>query len=303
MFRSLYRKRIRHMCGCALWLLCLAMSQVWAVEAEPKKLISSAVGDTSIQVSEPELESKADDIEKIVTLTREGSQPITLRDLYYYVLYTDPDPTHAPNMIVQGFSGGANCCDTLHVISFSPTLHMQDIEALNSDQIDIQAVAHGGPTLGFYDFSFASWHHSFEGSPAPQISLSWDAAQGRYVLDVDAMRKPAPSYAELEEDAQELLKEEIDSKDPWPPTLLWGDMLTYIYSGNSASARTLMDTAWQPTWGEKERFFTCFSRQLYAGWLWGHMDIGHLMTADADFPEPMNLPEPVQRAESLNCLR
>ncbi len=303
MFLSLCPKRSRSMRRCAAWLLCLAVSQVWAVEAEPKKLISSTVGDTSIQVSELEPESKSDDAAEIVTLTREGSQPITLRDFHLYVLYTDPDPTHAPNMIVQGFSGGANCCDTLHIISFSPTLHMQDIEALNSDQIDMQAVAHGGPTLGFYDFSFAFWHHSFAGSPAPPISLSWDAMQGRYVLDVDGMRKPAPSNVELEEDAQELLKEEVDSKHPWPPTLLWRDMLTYIYSGNSTSARTLMDTAWQPTWGDKERFFTCFSQTLHKGWLWGHMDIGNLMKADADFPKPVSLPEPVQRAEYLNCLR
>jgi len=274
---------------CAPWLLYLAVSQVWAVEAEPQKLITSTVGDTSVQVFERAPESRSDDGEKIVTLTREGSQPITLRNFDFDVLYTDPDPSHAPNMIVVGRSGGANCCHTLHIISFSPSLHKQDIEAYNSDQFDMQAVAHGGPTLGFFDFSFAFWHHSFAGSPAPPVSLSWDTAQGRYVLDVDGMRKPAPSNAELEEDTNQLLQEEADTQPPWPPTLLWRDMLTYIYSGNSASARALMDTAWQPTWGDKELFSICFSQELHTGWLWNRMDIGNLMKVDGDFPKPISV--------------
>jgi hypothetical protein len=270
--------------------LYLAVSQVWAVETEPKQLITSTVGDTSIQVSVLEGESKQDDDEKIVTLTREGSQPITLSNFDFDVLYTDPDPTHAPNMIVRGRSGGANCCSTLHIISFSPSLHKQDIEALNADPINIQAVASGGPTLDFLDYSFASWDGHFGGSPAPPTSLSWDTIQGHYVLNVDGMRKPAPSNAELEEAAKALLKEELHTKGPSPPTLLWADMLKYIYSGSSASARTLMDTAWQPTWGDKELFFTCFSQHLHAGWLWGEMDIGNLMKADSDFPKPISVP-------------
>ncbi|UWF51533.1 hypothetical protein NYP20_11425 [Pseudomonas sp. N3-W] len=260
------------------------------MEAEPKKLITSTVGDTSIQVSELEPKSKSDDDEKIVTLTREGSQPITLSNFDFDVLYTDPEPTHAPNMIVRGRSGGANCCSTLHIISFSPSLHKQDIEALNADPINIQTVASGGPTLDFLDYSFAFWHSSFVYSPAPPISLSWDVIQGRYVLNVDGMRKPAPSNAELEEDANPLMKEEVDTKYPWPPTRLWADMLKYIYSGNSASARTLMNTAWQPKWGDKELFFTCFNQELHTGWLWGHMDIGNLMEVDNDFPEPIRVP-------------
>ncbi|NWB99672.1 hypothetical protein HX882_27745 [Pseudomonas gingeri] len=260
------------------------------MEAESKTLITSTVGDTSIQVSELVPTSKSDDSTKIVTLTREGSQPITLRNVDFEVIYTDPDPTHSPNVILVGLSGGANCCHTLHIISFSPSLHKQDIEAYNSDQFDVQAVAHSGPTLGFFDFSFAFWYHSFAGSPAPPVSLSWDAIQGRYVLNAEGMRKPAPSNAELEEDANQLLEEGVDPQYPWPPTLLWGDMLTYIYSGNSAAARTLMDTAWQPTWGDKELFSTCFSLQLHKGWLWGDMDIGHLMKADGDFPKPISVP-------------
>ncbi len=275
---------------CAPWLLYLAVSQVWAVEAGPQKLITSIVGDTSVQVSVLKSKSQSDDDEKIVTLTREGSQPITLRNFDFDVLYTDPDPTHAPNMIVVGRTGGANCCHTLHIISFAPSLHKQDIEAYNSDQFDMQEVAHGGPVLGFFDFSFAFWYHSFAGSPAPPVSLSWDAIQGRYVLNVAGMRKPAPSDVELEEDTQALLLEEVGTNDLWPPALLWRDMLTYIYSGNSASARTLMDTAWQPKWGEKQLFFTCFSQKLHTGWLWNYMDIGHLMKADGDFPKPISVP-------------
>ncbi|MEB0047825.1 MULTISPECIES: hypothetical protein [unclassified Pseudomonas] len=206
------------------------------------------------------------------------------------MLYTNPDATHSPNIIVGSHSGGANCCYTLHIISFAPSLHKQDIEVYNSDHIDIQAVAGGGPTLNFLDFSFAFWHSSFADSPAPPISLSWNAMQGRYVLNIDGMRKPAPSNATLEEDANRLLKEEIDTQHPWPPTLLWGDMLKYIYSGSSASARTLMDTAWQPKWGEKELFSTCFSQKLQTGWLWGHLDMANVMKAAGDFPKPISVP-------------
>lgn len=284
MFRSLCPKRVRHLRCCAPWLLYLVVSQVLAVEAQPKQLISSTVGDTIIQVAEP------NDEEKVVTFTREGSQPITLDNVDFDVLYTDPDPTHAPNMIVRGRSGGANCCSTLYVISFSPSLHKQEIDALNADPINIHAVPSGGPTLDFLDYSFASWHSSFVYSPAPQISLNWDAIQRRYVLNVDGMRKPAPSNADLEEDANALVKEEVDTERPWPPTLLWADLLKYIYSGNSASARTLMNTAWQPTWGDKQLFFTCFNYELHTGWLWGHMDIGNLMAVDDDFPKPMRVP-------------
>ncbi|NWB96852.1 hypothetical protein HX882_13190 [Pseudomonas gingeri] len=269
---------------CAAWLLYLAVSQVWAAEAEPKELISSVVGETRIHVSEPV------DEERIVTLTQKGSPSIKLKSAVSFdVLYTDPDSIHAPNMIVGSRSGGTHCCYTLHIISFSPSLHEQNIEVLDSDLIDVQAVARGGPTLGLFDFNFGYWHNSFAGSPAPPISLSWNSTQGRYVLNVDGMRKPAPSNTKLTEDTQALLKEEVDTQQPWPPTLLWADMLKYIYSGNSASARTLMDTAWQPKWGDKELFFTCFNQKIHAGRLWGQMDIGNLMKADGDFPKPISV--------------
>lgn len=196
------------------------------MEAEPKQLITSTVGDTNIQVSVLKGESEQDDDEKIVTLTREGSQPITLSSFDFDVLYTDPDSTHAPNMIVGSHSGGAHCCYTLHIISFAPSLHQQDIEANDADLIDLQAVARGGPTLGFFDFNFASWNGHFGGSPAPPISLSWDALQGLYVLNVEGMRKPAPSNAEREEAAKELLKEKVDTPNPWPPTLLSADRVS-----------------------------------------------------------------------------
>lgn len=291
MLRSI---RVRPLRGYLAALLCVISLHVLADASEPPPLVNAVIGGTRIHLSEP-----VDEV-ITVTLTRADSPPLKLKDVSFDLMYSNPDPAASPNLIVRGFSQGAHCCFTWHVISYTPALHEQEIQVFDADMITMRPSEQGGgPQLDFFDFNFAYWHEAFAGSPAPPISLSWNSPQKRYVLNVAAMRKPAPSKATLKDDAQALQKEEVDAKHPWPPTLLWDDMLSYIYSGNSAAARALMDTAWQPNWGDKKLFVTCFSQRLHAGWLWVHMDIGKLMNAEGDFPEPAIVPAACGAAEAL----
>jgi len=275
-------------------LLCAISFHALAEASEPPPLVNGVIGGTRIHVSEPV------DYVTTVTLTRPGSPPLKLKNVSFDLMYSNVAAGASPNLIVRGFSQGAHCCFTLYAISYTPTLHEQEIQVRDADLITMHPGEHGaGPQLDFFDFNFAYWRAPFAASPAPPISLIWDATQTRYVLNVAGMRKPAPSERELKEDAQALLKEEVDARRPWPPTLLWDDMLGYIYAGNSAAARMLMDTAWRPSWGNKKLFATCFSQRLHAGWLWKHMDIGKLMKADGDFPEPARVPAACGAAEAI----
>ena len=192
------------------------------------------------------------------------------------------------NAIFVGFSGGAHCCFTAHLIWIEGRVHHQEIPLTDSN---LKIEARGGPPrLRFSDFNFVGWNAPFAASPAPEVVLAYDSRIGEYSLDPDALRKPAPSDAALADQAAEIRKkyEALPGNELDPS--LWAAMLDLIYTGNAASARALLDAAWPPAKPGKEKFLADFTRQLWAGETWKRFELGRLLAADEAFPQPAAAP-------------
>lgn len=84
------------------------------------------------------------------------------------------------NLLVEGFSGGAHCCFTAHLIELAPTprvLWSADVRDAGVALADLDA--DGVPELLTADMSFAYEFCSFAESPAPLVVLAWDGATYR----------------------------------------------------------------------------------------------------------------------------
>ena len=187
-----------------------------------------------------------------------------------------------PNAVFIGFSGGAYCCFTAHLIWIEHRLHHQEIHLAESD---LEIVAGGGPPrLRFRDVNFADWNAQI--GSGPPVVLAYDPRFGEYRLDPDAMRRPPPSDDALANQAAGIRKTyEALAEGRLDPSL-WIPMLKLIYSGNAPSARVLFDAAWPEAKPGKDKFLADFSRQLWAGETWRRFELGRLLEADEAFPRP-----------------
>ena len=203
-------------------------------------------------------------------VTRGRHRLLQLRDQHFELNYQHPDG--APELIVTGWSGGAHCCYTLHVLSLDKPLQHQAIPVDDNDEVGFIDQDGAPPLLQFGDFDFAYWHAAFVDSPAPRLILRYDPVQRRYRADFAAVHQDPPDAAAL----QALVAK--------PQAPLWGPMLDLIYSGNAPAARQLLDLAWPDGRPGKERFLACFTRQLRSGRLWQMFGLGAGFAAEADFP-------------------
>ena len=202
-----------------------------------------------------------------ITVARGAQHLLWFGDQHFELNY-QMDSTD-PLVILTGWTGGAHCCFTLHVLSLAPGVRQQAIGVDDNDEVGFIEQKDGPPLLQFGDFNFAYWHAAFVDSPAPRVILRWDPAARRYAADFAAMRANAPKPAEP--------KGEIGPA-------LWRGMLDLIYAGQAPAARQLLDHAWPQGHKGKERFLACFTKQLRSGKLWRQFGLGHGLEADAAFP-------------------
>jgi len=207
---------------------------------------------------------------ELLGVARGGQILLRLRDQHFELNYLHPEPE--PLVIATGWSGGAHCCYTLHVLSLAPRVRHQAIGVDDNDEVGFIAAGDAPPLLQFGDFNFAYWHTSFADSPAPRIILRYDPAARRYAADFPAMHRDAPDAAALKDRAGKTGPE------------LWGEMLDLIYTGNAPAARRLLDLAWPSARPGKLRFLACFTRQLRSGRLWHDFHLARGLGAEATFP-------------------
>jgi hypothetical protein len=279
----------------ALILGLLAVSRGGALALTPEEeqelaqRISAGARPQVLQLNETRIEeyrrpADAPGGHEFLVIRSPWDEPIKIadRDLAMRTLQVGGGP--GPNAVFVGYSRGARCCYTAHLIWIEGRAHHQEIPLGESD---LKIEARGGPPrLRFNDYGFAGWNAPLAMTPTPPVVLGYDPRVGEYRLDADAMRKPPPSDAALAGQAAEIRTTyEALAADALDPSL-WAAMLDLIYAGNAASARTLVDAAWPREKPAKEKFLADFTRQLWAGETWRHFDLGRLLEADQTFPLP-----------------
>lgn len=210
--------------------------------------------------------------------------PIELADQSFALRNLQVGGAPGPNAIYVGFSGGAQCCHTAHLIWIEGRVHQQEIP-LGASDLRIEAGG-GPPRLRFNDSGLSNGTASPPSGGAPEVVLAYDPRRGEYGLDADAMRKPAPSDAALADQAAEIRGKSEALAGDAPDPALSAAMLDLIYAGNAGSARALLDDAWPEAKPGKEEFLADFTHRLWAGETWRHFDLGRLLGADQAFPAP-----------------
>jgi hypothetical protein len=166
------------------------------------------------------------------------------------------------DLIISNHTGGAHCCATYYLFEL-------DLDELRS--LGVIHAAHG--LQGFkdidgdgtveiivHDWSFAYWHASFAGSPAPRVILRWDGQA--FVPSSELMNKPPPPEAHLAAEAKQVHDELARRQTFVDYTPLWWMMLELIYSGHPQLGYEFLDRAWPEALAGKDEFRREFDQNL-----------------------------------------
>ena len=191
-----------------------------------------------------------------LTVSRDGAPPVTLVE-DFRLSVREPvtesiTGTATPHLAVTGWSGGAHCCFTLHIIELGPQPRLvQSIDAGHSG-VDLFSQMDGDPALeiALPDWSYASWPHDFATSPVPRVIMRWDGRQ--YAPSAKLMRAGTMLYQMQDRRQPETDEETMGA--------IFQDTLDMIYAGRMKAARTLLKQLLPPTPDNRkleQAFFNC----------------------------------------------
>ncbi len=205
-----------------------------------------------------------------------------------------------PDVVVSEWSGGANCCLTIHIFEIGSTFRkIGSIDARYGDagphfiHADKDRKS-GGLLIQISDWTFANWHSDFADSPAPKVILRFSEHDGNYQVSPDLMHAPLPPVTDLDARIAQVRGYKNKSKgDSWPAAdvspILWGTMLDLIYSGHAGDASKFLDNAWPLKVGGKDAFDRDFRAQLAKSPYWSAVvaanSSDHLTDSNAATPK------------------
>jgi len=192
---------------------------------------------------------------------------------------TDITGDGQPDLVVTGYSGGANCCLNFYIFELGRRFRVIGvIDALDDDHESphfVRLEPGTGRQIVIRDWTFAGWHASFADSPAPLVFLHY--RDGSYRLSGDLMRESAPAIGTLESKAERVKLDAMAANESaelvsWPsgsvPSELWGTMLDLIYTGHADLGWKFLELAWPRNVAGKDRFLGDFKRQLESSRFW-----------------------------------
>jgi hypothetical protein len=205
-----------------------------------------------------------------------------------------------PDLVISEWSGGANCCLTIHIFEIGSTFRQIGMIAAKYGDtpphfvhMDDQDSKNVGLKVQVGDWTFANWHSDFADSPAPKVILRF--SDGAYRVSPDLMRSPVPSVSDLDARVAEIRTHKNTSRSKsWPgadisPTL-WATMLDLIYTGHAGDAWKFLDRAWPPQIAGKDAFARDFRAQLKRSPYWSAVEAmnasDHLTDNNAPTPQP-----------------
>lgn len=177
-----------------------------------------------------------------------------------------PDRTgdSVPDLVIEGFSGGAHCCLTVHLVELRPDGSACEIAVIDAAHGGSFGDVDGDGTVEFVmnDWSLAYQLGCFACIDLPTIVLKWGGSG--FELAPTLMQRPPPTMDELQlaasaldDESKRRAAERTHSADAASVAgmlrdLLVSRMLGLIYHGNGAAAWQLFDAAW-PSVLEGER--------------------------------------------------
>ena len=158
---------------------------------------------------------------------------------------TDVTGRGQPDMIVSLYTGGAHCCSIHYVFELGPQFKL--LATLNDSDDDLahfEREADGHFDYVTADWTFGYWPTCFACSPSEVVMLRWtnDKNGGGFHLDIDKMKKPAPTTAEWNKALSAAQKVVAAADADSIGTTMWQTVLNLIYGGQSDQAWKFVDT-------------------------------------------------------------
>jgi len=175
-----------------------------------------------------------------------------------------------PELVFEGFTGGAHCCEMNYIIELSNPLKILWRQFSGDGSATLVDLNNDGiMEIEVMDDVLDYWNTSHAASPFPTVTLSLQ--KSAYHADPKYMRRPAPSDADLKRTAKLMTAEywsgqycAPDDEVCMPP---WGYVVDLIYTGNMETAKKFIDMAWveNETFKSKDDFIAEFVEALKAG--------------------------------------
>lgn len=185
-----------------------------------------------------------------------------------------------PDLLIYEYTGGAHCCSNYYFYALDSEFGLRALDRIEAEHGDVRFAdldGDGTNEMTTQDWTFAYWHTSFAGSPAPEVVLRWRG--GRCVVAPELMERPASDAAEFAGWVERTLTEE-ENAAAWShggvPVSYWATMLRLIYTGHGDVAERFADEAWpaERSGEEKAAFLAEFRSQLARSPYWRQLGRG-----------------------------
>ncbi len=215
-------------------------------------------------------------IEQVFELRRDGATLLTIKDHWLDPALTghegrlpplgsDIAGTGKPQFALVGWSGGARCCYTLHLIELgSKPRQLATIPGGDGLPRFQQRDAEADLEIVLEDAAYVFWRAAYSQSAMPRVVLKFDPAAGQYRLAPQLMRRAAPNPARLEAEARQLRLAEtwtsgessfLGGPPRGVPPRLFRTTLDLIYGGQYDMALRFLDAAWNDAHPESKAEF------------------------------------------------
>jgi hypothetical protein len=173
-----------------------------------------------------------------------------------------------PDLVISEINGGNNSLCDYYIFQIGDTFKFIDKIKNTGGGEFMDLRGSGDLDLITRDvLTFEGWNCCEAASPQPTVIYRYQ--DHKYRLDLEKMKKPAPTEMELQKMAKDFKAKFADVQrdmfidKKWSaPSEMWGKMLDLIYSGNMASAWKLCDQSWPAHYPNKELFLKDFIEEL-----------------------------------------
>jgi hypothetical protein len=203
-----------------------------------------------------------------------GSESDTSKETYHKDINNDG----IDEIIVTGHTGLGSCCNHVSIHSLKQEyiddlgrFELRDLNVFYFEDIDNDSV----PEILHSDPHFLRWKAPFDDSPRPLLIWKWYKTRYRLAnlkhADYMLARITPDNIKSLEKAMVKWGGKEYNADDEYkrfPPSILWGMMLDYIYAGRAEAADSLYDYYWPDKIPGKEDFYKEFKSHYENGFYW-----------------------------------
>lgn len=148
-----------------------------------------------------------------------------------------------PNLVISNWTGGAHCCNFLHIFELGKKLRkLVTVEANSSSVRLVDLDRDGFPEIEFWDGAIDYLFASFAGSPAGRVVLKFK--KDHYEVATHLMRKPLPTLKKIKVMRQKIRIAFRMEKGPDLPYEFLKLMMDLSYSGHSEMALKIASDEW-----------------------------------------------------------